>query len=229
MPKGFIIAIDGPAASGKGAIALALAKDLNGFYLYTGAMYRCLALICIERGLDLERENEVESALTGINIQFENNQIMLNGSDVSERIKQADTASGASKVGVYPKVRESLDQKLREIATKVCDKGQIVVTEGRDTATTIFPSAVLKIYLSARPEIRAKRRMEQYIKKEKDLSKELQELKVRDKRDKERLASPLASNPQDLGYFVLDNSDMTESETLNVIKKELKKRELIND
>lgn len=229
MPQGFVIAIDGPVASGKGTLAQRLAKDLNGFHLYTGAMYRSVALMCINKGLNLEREQEVESVLLDLNIEFAEDKIFLNGRDITDRIKEPDTASGASKVGVYPKVREVAVLKQQKIAGKAIAKGQIVVSEGRDTGTVVFPDASFKVYLTARAEVRARRRMEQFVKEDKDLIRELEELKKRDKRDTEREASPLPDNPEDLGYFILDNSDMSGDETLQVIKKELKSRKLIND
>ena len=229
MPKGFVIAIDGPVASGKGTIAQKLAKKLHGFDLYTGAMYRCVALLCINKGLDLENESAVESVLSDLNAEFNNGKVLLNGQDVTERIKEQDAASGASVVGVFPRVRESLAHKQQQIAKRATDKGLIVVAEGRDMGTTVFPDAPFKIYLTARPEVRAKRRMEQFIDSGKDLEGELVELKTRDKRDTERVASPLASSPEDLGYFVLDNSDMNEEQALDAINKELGKRKLIND
>ncbi|HSW47890.1 MAG TPA: (d)CMP kinase [Candidatus Saccharimonadales bacterium] len=230
MPKGFIIAIDGPAASGKGTIAQKLAAELNGFYLYTGAMYRSIALLVINKGLNPESEQEVESVLSDLNLEFSDSKIFLNGEDVTERIKESDTASGASEVGVWPKVRESVDQKLREIAGKAESDGKIVVSEGRDTATTIFPEALVKIYLTALPEVRAKRRLYQYSSLHaEDLKKTLKNLKERDERDSGRKASPLPVDPESLGYFVLDNSKLTEDETLNVIYQELRKRKLIND
>ncbi len=228
MSKGFVIAIDGPVASGKGTIAQKLAKELSGFYLYTGAMYRCIALLVIERGLNLENEQEVESVLPELNIEFVEDAILLNGKDVTERIKNSDTASGASKVGVFPNVRQFVDKNLRIIAEKISSEGKIVVSEGRDTATTIFPNAPIKIYLTARDEIRAMRRMEQFVNQEKNLDQELERLKTRDKRDTEREASPLPSNPESLGYFVLDNSDLSEEQTLDVINKELVNKGLID-
>jgi cytidylate kinase len=226
--SGFVIAIDGPVASGKGTIASKLAKELSGFDLYTGAMYRCIALLCIEKNINLDDEKEVESVLKNADIEFKEARIFLNGQDVTERIKEADTASGASIVGVYPEVRKVLVAKQQEIAQKVIEKGQIVVAEGRDMGTTVFSNASLRIYLTARPEVRAKRRMEQFIKEDKDLSEELEELRRRDKRDTERATSPLPGNPEELGYFVLDNSDMNEQETLNEILAELRRRKLIN-
>lgn len=227
MPKGFVIAIDGPVASGKGTLGAKLAKELNGFHLYTGAMYRCIALLCINKGLNLDSEREAESVLPDLDIELENERIFLSGQDVTERLKAPDTASGASVVGVYPKVREIAVLRQREIAQKAVSEGKIVVAEGRDMGTTVFPDAPFKIYLTARPEVRARRRMEQYVKEEKNLDKELEELKKRDLRDQQREVSPLPGNPGELGYFVLDNSDISEEETLNVIKAELKNRNLI--
>lgn len=225
--KGFVIAIDGPVASGKGTIAKKLAQKLRGFDLYTGAMYRCLALLCINKGLNLEKATDVESVLSDLNVEFDHNKVLLNGQDVTERIQDADTASGASVVGVFPKVRESLASKQQEIAKKATEKGMIVVAEGRDMGTTVFPNAPLKIYLTARPEVRARRRMEQFLGSEKDLERAVEELKKRDTRDSQREASPLPITPENFGYFVLDNSDLNEEETLDAINAELKKRKLI--
>lgn len=229
MPKGFIIAIDGPVASGKGVLAQRLAAELNGFHLYTGAMYRCIALMCIERGIDLNSEVAVEQVLPDLNIEFDGDRVLLDGKDVTDRIKKPDTASGASVIGVFQKVRKELVSKQQEIAEKAIGKGQIVVSEGRDTGTVVFPKAAFKMYLTAGDEIRARRRLRQANGQEDidSLDKALKDLKERDKRDTERLISPLVSNPQEHGYYLLDNSEMTEEETLEVIITEIKKRKLI--
>ncbi len=227
--KGFVIAIDGPVASGKGALAAKLARELNGFYLYTGAMYRGVALLCINKGLDLKNESEVESVLSDLNIELEGDKIFLNGEDVTERLYKADTASGASVVGVYPKIRSESVLRQQKLGEKAISAEKIVVAEGRDTGTVVFPEAALKIYLTARPEIRARRRMEQFITQERDLEDELASLKVRDKRDTERAAGPLVDDPEGEGYVVLDNSDITEEETVKRVFEALKKRNLIND
>src|SRR5258708_4281955 len=145
MSKGFVIAIDGPVASGKGTIAAKLAHELHGFYLYTGAMYRSTALLCIEKELNLNNENEVESVLPDLNVDFENNNIFLNGRDVTNRLKEPDCAQGASLVGIFPNVRSRVVKKLQEVSQKAIDEGKIVITEGRDTGTVIFPTAKLKI------------------------------------------------------------------------------------
>lgn len=227
MPKGFVIAIDGPVASGKGSLASKLAKELSGFHLYTGAMYRSIALLCIDKGIDLGNESQVIDILPNLNIEFENGKILLNGFDITKRLQKPDTASGASVVGVHKSVREISVKKQREIAEKEVEKGKIVVAEGRDTGSVVFPNASIKIYLTARPEIRAKRRMEQYATSERDLQKELEELLIRDKRDQKREIDPLLSNPESEGYFILDNSDLNEQEMVDAVKKELKNRNLI--
>lgn len=223
---GFVIAIDGPVASGKGTIASQLAKDLNAFYLYTGALYRAVALLCINKSIDMEDRQAVVSVLQELSISYKDTAILLNDEDITERINEQDTASGASVVGVYHEVRKAVDQQLQRTAQDVMASGKIVIAEGRDMGTTVFPESPFKVYLTARPEVRARRRMEQYLRKNTDLTKEIEELKKRDKRDTERAASPLPSNPEELGYFILDNSDMTEQQTLDAIKTELKKREL---
>jgi cytidylate kinase len=226
--KGFVIAIDGPVASGKGTLASKLARKINGFYLYTGAMYRCIALMCINNGLDLESEAQVESVLNDLDIELEDGNVLLKGKDVTERIKKPDVASGASVVGVYPTVREAAVVKQQSIAQEKINQEKIVVAEGRDTGTVVFPDSPAKFYLTAKPEVRARRRMEQYGNlSEDDLIRELENLKVRDKRDIEREASPLPDTPEQLGYFILDNSDLSEGETIEKVISELKNRNLI--
>lgn len=229
MREGFAIAIDGPVAAGKGTIASKLAKELQGFYLYTGAMYRCLALECINRGVAVEDEAAVEKVLPFVTITFDNTKTFLNGVDVTERIQEADAASGASIVSVYPYVREASVIKQQAIAKKAIENGEIVVAEGRDTGTRVFPDAKFKLYLTATPEVRAKRRLTQFLNQGRKVDYEhvLAEVRERDERDKSRETDPLPSNPEELGYFILDDSQMSEEETLGVIKAELERRQLV--
>ncbi len=229
MTKGFAIAIDGPVAAGKGTIASKLAEDLNGFYLYTGAMYRCLALECIKRNIAFNDEKAVEEILPFVDIDFDNEKALLNGIDVTERIKEADTANGASVVSVFPKIRAGAVRNQQHIARKAIEKGQIVVAEGRDTGTKVFPGAQLKVYLMATDRVRAKRRLAQYEDQGRvvDFEHVLAEVRERDERDKTREADPLPSNPQELGYFIVDDSTMSEEQTLKTIKTELQRRNLI--
>jgi cytidylate kinase len=223
MNKVFSIAIDGPVAAGKGTIAPALAKRLNGFFLYTGAMYRCVALFCIREGVDLDNEEEVDSKLPEIKIDFKGHQIFLNNEDVTEEIKKEEVSMGASKVALYEKVREKLVSYQKDIAKKALDEGISVVAEGRDTGTKVLPNAKLKIFLDARPEVRAKRRLKQIEERGEriDFNTLLEEVIKRDKQDSQREIDPLVSNPKDYGYFVLDNSDLTEEETIEKILSNL--------
>ena len=227
IKNGFVIAIDGPVASGKGTVASALARDLGGFHLYSGGVYRCIALLCFIKKIDIADENAVESILGDLDIRLEKELVFLNGENVTERIKNADTANGASVIGVYKKVREAGVGIQKRIADRFVKKGMIVVAEGRDMGTVVFPDAPLKIFLTARVEIRAKRRMEQYLQSGKDLDVELEELKKRDTRDTTRSESPLPVDPARLGYSILDNSDMNVEETVEAIRNELKKKDLV--
>jgi len=225
MSKGFVIAIDGPVAAGKGTISPILAENLNGFYLYTGAMYRCLAFLCIKSGIDATDESAVVNILPEFKINVSDNKVFLNGEDVTERIKGEDVAMAASKVAVIKKVREEMVSIQQEIANKLIDEGKIVIAEGRDTATRVFPNAKLKIFLTATPEVRTKRRLLQIEKRGEKAEFEyvLKDVKLRDEQDSEREIDPLVKNPQAFGYFVLNDSEMSEEETIRIIIKEVEK------
>jgi cytidylate kinase len=228
MPHGFAIAIDGPLASGKGTIAQRLAKELNGFYLYTGGMYRSVALACLDRGLDITNPEEVIAILGTLTIVLtEDHRVLLNGHDVTDRIQAHDTASGGSVIAVIPHVRKVLVKRQQEIAKEEMAKGKIVVSEGRDTGTVVFPDAGLKIYLTASTEERARRRLAQYKKPDTEFENMLKALKERDERDLNRKIDPLPSHPEALGYMIIDNSNLTQEQTLGKIKGELKKRALL--
>ncbi len=229
MPKGFVIAIDGPVAAGKGTVASKLADDLQGFYLYTGGTYRSLALAGIQKGIDLNDAQEVIALLKNVIIEFKEKQIFLNGVDVTERIKEPDTANGSSVVAALPEVRKQMVHVQRAVAEEKIAEGEIVVIEGRDTATIVFPDAALRVFLTATDVVRAKRRLKQYQEQgdTRDFDQVLADVRERDKRDTERAMDPLASNPEALGYFILDDSAMDEKDTLESIKSELNKRNLL--
>jgi len=225
MSKGFVIAIDGPVAAGKGTISPILAKNLNGFYLYTGAMYRCLALLCIKRGIDTKNENAVVNILPEFKINISDNNVFLNGEDVTERIKEEDVAMASSDVAIVKKVREEMVLIQQEIANKLIEEGKIVIAEGRDTATRVFPNAKLKIFLTATPEVRTKRRLLQIEERgeKAEFEQVLKDVKLRDEHDTNREIDPLVKNPQAFGYFVLNDSKMSEEETIKIIIKEVEK------
>jgi cytidylate kinase len=230
MNKGFVIAIDGPVAAGKGTIAPELAEKLDGFYLYTGATYRSLALYCLEKKIDVTDEKTVTAVLDEVNIDLVDKKVMLNDKDVTEAIKEADVARATPKVAAMPEVRKRMVARQQEIAQKRSDEGKIIVIEGRDTATVVFPDAALKVFLTAEATVRAELRLSQFQasgNKTLSLQHVLEDLKLRDKEDSERTTDPLVLDPEKHGYFLVDNSYLSEPETVQIITDELKRRELL--
>lgn len=231
MNKGFSIAIDGPVASGKGTIAQALANKLNGSFINTGAMYRCVALICLNKDVDINDEKLVEELLPNLEINFDDEKVLLNGSDVTERVKEPDIANASAIIATYAGVRSDLVKKQQEIAEKETERGKVVVMEGRDIGTRVLPNADFKIFLTAEPKIRAERRQEQFAQKgiDKELTEVIEETLERDRLDTGRKVDPLPSDPASLGYFVLDNTKQSEEESINIILEEIKRKGLKND
>ncbi len=214
------IAIDGPVAAGKGTIATALSKRLKGFHLNTGAMYRCLALYCLEQNIPVQKVDQVIAGLSRIWFDLEPDKVFLNGVDVTEKIKQRAVTQLVAKVAAIGQVREEMVKRQQEIGRKKIAQGMIVIAEGRDAATKIFPDALLKIFLTARPEIRAQRRFEQMGGKNNHTityEQILSDTNERDRRDYERKVDPLVKNPKEMGYVVLDNSDLSEEETVQAV------------
>lgn len=222
MNKGFVIAIDGPVASGKGTLAALLSEKLNGFYLYTGAMYRSVALLCLEKGLNIKDEESVKRVLTQANFEFKGIKVMLNGKDVTERIKEPDIASAGSIIATYPSVREDLVRKQQELGLRKVEDGIIVIAEGRDTATKVFPKAEVKIFLTATPGVKAKRRLNQYKEKgiEKSYNEVLSEINLRDKSDSERKISPLVPAKDSIQIDTTnDRIEDTFKKVMEILKK----------
>lgn len=214
------IAIDGPVAAGKGTIATALSKRLHGFHLNTGAMYRCLALYCLEQNIPVQKIDAVTEGLSRIWFDLEPDKVFLNDVEVTEKIKQRGVTQLVPKVAAIGKVREEMVKRQQEIGRKKIAQGMIVIAEGRDAATKIFPNALLKVFLTARPEIRAHRRYEQMGGKNNHtitFEQILTDTNERDRRDYERKVDPLVKEPEKMGYVVLDNSDMTEEETVTAV------------
>jgi len=230
MKKGFVIAIDGPVAAGKGTIASELAKELQGFYLYTGATYRCLTLYGLEKGIDFSDEQAIIAMLPDVDIDLVDNRVMLNGNDVTETIQRVDVSKTVPMVGAVQQVRTAMVALQREIAVKRIEKGEIIVIEGRDTATVVFPDAALKVFLTAYPEVRASRRLAQLQSSGNttmSLADVLQSLQKRDEEDTERAIDPLVKDPSKYGYFIVDDTGLSEGDTVKKITEELKKRNLL--
>jgi len=223
------IAIDGPVASGKGDIASRLASTLGLLYIYTGAMYRALALACITRGVSCKSEKHVMNILKTLSIEITAPStdskylyvVLLDGIDVSERITKQDTAQGASDVGVFASVRQWMVQKQQEMA-----KDKRVVMEGRDIGLRVLPEAQLKIFLTASVEVRARRRYLQWQKKgiQRTFEETLSDTKKRDLQDTTRSVDPLQQLPD---AFKLDTTTMDQEEVVDAIVDELKKRNLV--
>jgi CMP/dCMP kinase len=223
------IAIDGPVASGKGEIASRLATQLDLLYIYTGAMYRALALACIEAGIPFKDEKKVVALLEQITIDVVASSknsvypytVLLNGKDVTDRIIKPDTAQGSSDVGSLAPVRKWMVERQKEMA-----KEKRVVMEGRDIALRVLPDAQLKIYLTASVEARAQRRFDQWRKKgiQKTLEETIADVKTRDQQDMTRDTDPLQKVPD---AWELDTTNMSPEEVIDCIKKELQQRNLL--
>ena len=231
--EGFIIALDGPVAAGKGSVAAALADRLNGFYMNTGAMYRAVALYCIEHEIEtVNNESGVSAILPQVSINIVDRRIMLNGRDVTERIMAPDTDKGSSVVAVYGSVREAMVKRQQEIGKEVTGRGEIVIAEGRDAATKIFPEARIKIFLDASVDERASRRQAQYRAKgiEKTFDEAKREIEERDDRDSNRAIDPLQlKNPEGAGYCKVDSTGQKPEETVGIIVMKLVEEGLIED
>src|SRR6202162_4842149 len=186
------IAIDGPAGAGKSTIASRLARKLGYVNLESGAMYRALALRAIETDTSFDDEAALLKLAQNARIQLEptigGNRTLLDGRDVSARIRERDVSEAASRVSVHPKVREWMVARQREMGA-----GGGVVMEGRDIGAQVFPDADLKIFLDADPVIREQRRLDQQKVKGPSAESMAAELRERDRRDRTRAASPLVA------------------------------------
>jgi cytidylate kinase len=202
-----IIAIDGPAGAGKSTIASRLARKLGYVNLESGAMYRALALKAIDKDASFDDEAALLKLAENSRIQLEptlgGNRTLLDGKDISSRIRERDVTEAASRVSVHPKVREWMVARQREMGA-----GGGVVMEGRDIGTKVFPDADLKIFLDADPVVREKRRMEQQKIKGEVAESVAADLRERDHRDRTRAISPLEA-AQDA--IVIDSSAMNET------------------
>ncbi len=216
------IAIDGPAGSGKSTVARRVAALLGYLYLDSGAMYRAVALKALERRISLGNDAELESLARETRIELKaataeqeaaglNNRVFLDGREVTKEIRTSEVAEAASRVATIAGVRH-----LLVVEQQRAGQGGRVVMEGRDIGAVVFPDAELKIFLEASPEVRAQRRWKEHQEKGETLTllEVLQEVRERDKRDRERKVSPLVKAKD---AVLVDNTAMGIEETARLI------------
>jgi len=220
-----IIAIDGPAGSGKSTIAQHLARKLGYVNLESGAMYRALGVKALESGIPLDDEAKVYELAQCSTIALDptplGNRVLLDGRDVSQRVRDADVTDAASRVSVHPKVREWMVAHQREMG-----KLGGVIMEGRDIGTKVFPDADVKIFLDAKLDVRAQRRVEQVAASDDpNRAKQIAEqMAQRDRRDTTRTESPLVPAAD---AVIVDSSNLSIEEVIHRIEEIVEQR-LVN-
>ena len=221
----FVVAIDGPAGSGKGSITKIIADKMNLSCIDTGAMYRCVTLDMINKNINVDELDKVKELLKNIDINLdeENQKVYLNGEDVTKKIRSIEVTKQVSKVSAIKEVRLKLVDMQRKIA-----KNKDIIMEGRDITTVVFPNADVKIYLDADVEERAKRRFKQNEEKgiESKYEEVLEDMKKRDYNDMHKEFGALVKSED---AILIDSTKMTINQVTNeIIKiiKETKKKQL---
>ena len=201
-----VIAIDGPSGSGKSTVGKAVARRLDYLYIDSGAIYRAIARSAIDTGTPLEDAASMARLARAAEIRLvgdpDHLRVLLDGRDVTDSIRQPDASHSSSVVATIPEVREAVVDKLREMA-----QAGGVVMDGRDIGTKVFPDAQVKLFLDASLDVRARRRFEEERERGRDVYVEAirAELEERDRRDRERTATPLVKAGD---AIFIDTSDM---------------------
>ena len=213
-----IIAVDGPAGAGKSTIASRLARKLGYVNLESGAMYRALALKAIEWDISFDDGPALRKLAEGARIALEptlgGNRVLLDGKDVSSRIRERDVTEAASRVSVHPVVREWMVARQQDMGK---DGGMVM--EGRDIGTKVFPHADLKIFLDADPVVREQRRLDQQKVKGPSAESMAAELRERDRRDRTRATSPLVPAED---AVIIDSTHLSEDQVLSRVDELLR-------
>ena len=215
------VAIDGPSGAGKSSLAKQLARDLNLLYVDTGAMFRGLALYFYRQQVQMDDDHSLGFYLPLINFVYgksENELIVIQGENFTQDIRQHFVSDLASRISKVPSVRKFLLQKQRDLA-----QSQYCVMEGRDIGTVVFPRAFCKIFLTADPEVRAKRRFVELQAKGSSTTYQqvLDDVTERDKRDSEREIAPLK---QASDAILLDTSELTQARAQAELKSAVLQR-----
>ncbi len=201
-----VIAIDGPAASGKGTIAHNVADALGFRYLDSGSLYRVVALRAIERGVAPDDADALVALAADVDVSFAGGRAMLDGRDVADALRAEEISGAASRVAVHRALRGALLARQRAFR-----RPPGLVAEGRDMGTIVFPDAALKVFLTASAEARAERRHKQLIAKGISVNIDglLRDIRERDTRDSTRAAAPLVPAPD---AVILDTTDLSIAE-----------------
>ncbi len=233
MKRGFVIAIDGPVASGKGTVAKKLSKTINALNFNSGGVYRAYASKLRNLGVSPDNDQEIKKYLKPGDVEITIDQarkdefiITLNGIDVTETLFTPEISMAASDFGKSRVFVEFISSELRRIAKKYESSGFSIIMEGRQIGVDVFPDADVKLFLTADLKTRAKRRHTQYQLKQIDkvYSEVEKETHLRDKQDMNREYGALPRNPEKLDYDIIDNSNLSEQETLSKILKVLEKK-----
>ena len=205
------LTIDGPAGAGKSTVGRAVARALGWTYLDTGAMYRAVALAALTRGVDVTEGDGLGRMAASLSLSLDDDRVLLDGVDVTERIRADDVTRAVSRVSAYPEVRAALLAQQRGLA----EHGRVVI-EGRDIGTTVVPDAEVKVFLTASLDARAKRRAHDMAHggSEPSLETVATMLEARDATDASRTASPLAK-PRDA--LLIDSTALTFDEVVDRI------------
>jgi cytidylate kinase len=212
-----IITVDGPSGSGKGTVSRILAKQLGYHYLDSGALYRLLGMVAVRHGLNIEPNSALTQLAENMDVCFEalpngHNRVLLEGEDVTQELRTEETGALASKVAAIESVRAALLTRQHQFA-----KAPGLVADGRDMGTKVFPNAQLKIFLTASIEERASRRYKQLLEQGENVSlRALEEqVRLRDERDMNRKASPLAIAED---AVEVDTSDLSIQEAVDKLQ-----------
>ncbi len=214
-----VVAIDGPAGSGKSTVSKLLASSLGFVHLNSGALYRGITLLALRGNIDLSAEGPLADAAGSVSMDFgADGSFLLDGEDVSEAIRSSEVDSAVSTVAALPRVRTAVTAHQRRIAA-----GKSVVIEGRDVTTVVFPQAQVKVYLDASVEERATRRHADLLAQgeDADLAEVASEIRIRDERDKTRADSPLMVADD---AVVIDTTGLTIAEVVSAIERVAKDR-----
>ena len=212
-----IVAIDGPAGSGKSTIAKLIAKKYDLTYIDTGAMYRMITLYLLENNIDFDDLKEIEKVLNTVNLDMQGDKFYLNNVDVTTKIREKRINENVSKVASIKIVRSNLVDLQRKVSNN-----KNVILDGRDVGTVIFPNAQVKIFLIASPEERARRRYNEFLEKKTEITYEevLKSIKERDHIDSTRDESPFVKADD---AIELDSTNLTIDDVVNFISKEIEK------